>query len=160
MFIPFIRSFWHDTPGSLKQFTLSTSSSPIRMRGDSGTVSSKLLICTLYKVGDITEPCGTPEGQGCIDDRIPCKLTCCVLLVRKPLIHNQNDLLTFIDANFPNRMLWFTRSKAFRKSINMAWRPFQPHCELFVALYQFCVVTRSAASKSMLIILYFEIRYI
>ena len=41
---------------------------------------------TLNKVGDITEPCGTPEGQGCIDDRIPRRLTCCVLPVRKLLI--------------------------------------------------------------------------
>ena len=100
---------------------------------------SKSLICTLNKVGDITEPCGTPKGQGCIDDRIPCKLTCCVLPVKKLLIHTQNGLLTFIEAIFSNRMLWFTRSKAFQKSINIAWTPFLPDCELSVALYQYCV---------------------
>ena len=59
----------------------------------------------LNKVGDIAEPCGTPEGQGCIDDRMPRRLTCCVLPVRKLLIHNQNDLLTFIEASFSNKML-------------------------------------------------------
>jgi hypothetical protein len=52
-----------------------------------GTVFSKYpksLICTLNKVGDITELCGTPKG--CIDDIIPCKWTCCVLPVKKHLI--------------------------------------------------------------------------
>ena len=70
-----------------------------------GTVSSKSLICTLNKLGDITEPCGTPRGQGRIDDRVPCKLTCCVFPVKKLLIHSQSSLLTFMEASFSNKML-------------------------------------------------------
>ena len=36
----------------------------------------------LNRVGVPRKPCGMPEGQYCVDHRIPRKLTCCVLPVK------------------------------------------------------------------------------
>jgi hypothetical protein len=40
-------------------------------------------MCILNSVGDNTEPCGTPNGQGIIEDSVSPTLTCWLLCSRK-----------------------------------------------------------------------------
>ena len=50
---------------------------------ESGTESSRSLICTLKSVGDMTDPWGTPAGQGITENKLPPNLTCWLLPSRK-----------------------------------------------------------------------------
>ena len=87
--------------------------------------SSKSSMKILNNKGDIIDPCGTPAGQICVDDRAPGSFTC-VLAWRKPFVHSHSDLLMFLSLSF-HRIEWSTRSKALLKSINK---------ELFVACFE------------------------
>ena len=58
----------------------------------SGIESSRSFIWTLNSIGEMTEPWGTPAGQGAIDDMTPCKFTCWVLPVRKHFTQDQKVL--------------------------------------------------------------------
>ena len=80
----------------------------------------------LNNKGDITDPCGTPAGQICVDERTPGNFTC-VLAWRKLFVHSHSDLLMFLSLSFDRRIEWSTRSKALLKSINK---------ELFVACFE------------------------
>ena len=88
----------------------------------------------------MTEPWGTPTGQGAIDDMTPCKFTCWVLPVRKHFTQDQKALDIFISASLNSRILWSTKSKALRKSRNIVWTPFPPSLELSVTSYQFWII--------------------
>ena len=106
----------------------------------SGIESSRSFIWTLNSIGEMTEPWGTPAGQGAIDDMTPCKFTCWVLPVRKHFTQDQKALDIFISASLNSRILWSTKSKALRKSRNIVWTPFPPSLELSVTSYQFCII--------------------
>ena len=54
----------------------------------------------LNKVGEMHgRSLGTPAGHGAIKDNVPWRLTCCVLPSKKPLVHNQKPLVTFMSAS-------------------------------------------------------------
>ena len=76
----------------------------------------QIIYMHIKSVGQITDPCGTPQGQLAIDDKIPFRFTCWVLLERKLLIYSHRDLLMFIRASFSSKILWFTIPKALQKS--------------------------------------------
>ena len=86
-------------------------------------------------MGVIRDPWGAPNGQDAIDESLPDMFTCCDLPVRKLWIHSQRSLVIFIKASFCKRIVWFTKSKAFLKSIKIAWIPFLSNFTLSVASY-------------------------
>ena len=88
----------------------------------------------------MTDPCGTPAGQDCVDDKTPGSFTCCVLPWRKLLIHNHSDLLMLLSLSFDRRIEWSTRSKALLKSINKEWIAILPSGLLSVSLNHVCVM--------------------
>ena len=91
----------------------------------------------------MTDPCGTPDGQGAVDDSILYRLTCWVLPVRKIWVHNQNDLVTFIDASFCGKIPW---SIKYDQTRNTAWIIFLPDGVICVMLNHFCVVGTRAGN--------------
>ena len=66
-------------------FVQSSAYLPVFTRGCSGTPCSRSLICMLYNVGEMPEPCGTSAAHGAINDSAPCRFTCCVLPSKKLL---------------------------------------------------------------------------
>ena len=102
--------------------------------------SSKSSMKILNNKGDLTDPCGTPAGQICVDDRTPGSFTCCVLAWRKLFVHSHSDLLMLLSLSFDRRIEWSTRSKALLKSINKEWIAFFPPGLLSVSLNHVCVI--------------------
>ena len=74
----------------------------------------------LNNTGPITEPCGTPDVTGTQSDLAPEKITRCLRLERKLLIHIHMLLQMPYLCSFCNRIEWSTRSKALDQSRKIA----------------------------------------
>ena len=109
-------------------------------------LSSRSSTWTLNNVGDTTDPWGTPEGKGLIDDRAPPNFTSWLLPSRKLRIHSQKLFDTFFWASFLKRKPSSSRSIALQKSINnyKTWIPILSSREFSVLLNQFWLMLASA----------------
>ena len=101
-------------------------------------VYNDLILCTIIRKGEIIEPWGTPAGHGLVDDNVPAMLTRRLLPSKKLCVQSHMLFVTFILANFHNKLPWFTMWKALQKSMNRTCTPFLLSRRLSVTLNQFC----------------------